>query len=346
MRLIEFEEEPEDMGELACGVPNILVVGCGGAGNNEVNRLNEIGIKGAKTIALNTDSQALHRTVADVKILIGKSITSGMGAGGDPKLGKRCMDVSRPSVESLVRNANLVFITAGMGGGTGTGSAPIVAEIAREQGAIVVAIVTTPFDIERDRLYKAEVGLDELDQFAHSVIVLDNNQLIPQVGNKPVNEAFKVMDNIIAEIIKGITEVITEPSLINLDYNDVKSVMQHGGASTMLYGKALAIDPEDVVETVLSHQLLDVDIRGATGALVHISCSEKLSLMNLQEIADGITQNLDEGANVILGARIDPNLDDEVKVMSIITGLGTYDEPEMDAAQKQNWDKWQIQAVW
>ncbi len=340
-------ERDEDRG---LGVPKILTIGCGGAGNNGINRLASLGIKGAKTIAINTDQQALNRTEADMKILIGKNITRGMGSGGDPKLAKRCLDVSRYSMEKILKGADLVFITAGMGGGTGTGISGEIARMAEEAGAIVIAIVTTPFSIERDRHEKAQRGVEELTHYAHSLIVLDNNRLMELVGNKPIDKAFMVIDQFLAETIKGITEVITEPSLINLDFNDVRSILSHGGWSSLLYGEASDMDPSLVIENALNNPIMQVDISGASGALVHITCGKKLSLLSMQEIADGITDGMDEDANVILGARIDPRLDGTVRVMSIVTGV---DEFLMDtlasngpASKPENWDKWDIPTVY
>ena len=336
--------------ERGLGVPNILVIGCGGAGNNGVNRLAKLGINGAKTIAVNTDQQALAKSDADMKVLIGKNITRGMGAGGDPKLARRCLEVSRWHLEKMMNGADLVFITAGMGGGTGTGISGELARMAEEAGAIVIALVTTPFDIERDRHDKARMGVEELAQYAHSLIVLDNNRLIELVGNKPINQAFLVIDQFLAETIKGITEVITEPSLINLDFNDVRSILSHGGWSSLLYGEASDMDPSLVIDSALNNPIMEVDISGASGALVHITCGKKLSLLSMQEIADGITDGMEEDSNVILGARIDPRLNGTVRVMSIVTGV---DDLLMDdlaangpASKPEDWDKWDIPTVY
>ncbi|HIP16125.1 MAG TPA: cell division protein FtsZ, partial [Methanothermococcus okinawensis] len=219
------------------GKVNILVVGCGGAGNNTIHRLMEMGIKGAETIALNTDKQHLEHINADKKILIGSTLTRGLGAGGYPEIGRKSAELARGVLEDVLKNADLVFVTAGLGGGTGTGSAPVVAEIAKEQGAIVIGVVTYPFKIERARLKKAEEGLERLTEACDTVIVIDNNKLLELVPNLPINDAFKVADEIIANAVKGITETISEKSLINIDYADVKAVMTNGGVAMIGVGE-------------------------------------------------------------------------------------------------------------
>ena len=215
-----------------------VIVGCGGAGGNTVNRLHRIGVKGAETISINTDKQALDAVEADKKLLIGKSITRGLGAGGYPEVAERCAEQARNKLEELLHGADLVFITAGMGGGTGTGSAPVVADVAKKLGAIVVGMVSTPFNVERARLIKGDEGMDKLRRKSDSVIVLDNNRLLKYVPNLPIDQAFSVMDELIAQTVKGISETITQPSLINLDYADVRAIMNAGGVAVMLWGEA------------------------------------------------------------------------------------------------------------
>lgn len=343
------------------GRPNIMVIGCGGAGSNSVTRLYKMGIKGAEIVAVNTDWQALiELTEADKKVLIGKTITQGRGAGGDPSIAKRCVEASRRVFEELLERANLVFITAGLGGGTGTGSAPILAKIAKENGAIVVAIVTTPFELERERKYKAEDGLDELKAYADCVIAIDNNRLVPLVGNKSIEHAFTMIDELIAEIIRGVTETITVPSLINLDFADIKSIIHDGGSATILYGESSLNDIDGVVEIALNNPLFEINCKGARGALVHISSGSNLTLKNAEEIANGITKGLAPDADVILGARLDPDLEDKVRVMSIITSFGNglrrrrkgrnsrYDRRSSSPygmGHVTGWDKWDIPLV-
>ena len=304
------------------GTPRIVIVGCGGAGGNTITRLNKLGVKGAETIAINTDKQALDLVEADNKILIGGSITRGLGAGGYPDVAERCARDSSREIEELVKDADLVFITAGMGGGTGTGSAPIVAEIAKKHNAVVTCMVSTPFNVERARLIKADEGLDKLRTKADSTVVLDNNRLLEFVPNLPINQAFSVMDQLIAETVKGISETITLPSLINLDFADMKTIVDSAGLSVMLWGEA---DEDAGVETIvteaLNHPLLNVDYTGAAGALVHITGGPNMSLKYVQDVAKSLTQDMDCYANVILGARVQPEFEGKCRVMAIMTGV-------------------------
>jgi len=311
----------EDMGE-DFGDPKIVIVGCGGAGNNTINRLYNMGVQGAETIAINTDKQHLEMIQADKKILVGKSLTRGLGAGGYPEVGRRAAELARGTLEEVLKGADLVFITAGMGGGTGTGVAPVVAEIAKQHDAIVVGMVSSPFRVERARAVKAEEGLEELRKAADTAIVLDNNRLLDYVPNLPIEQAFSVMDQLIAETVKGISETITSPSLINLDYADVKTIMGCGGVAVMLVGEARNQDRGDsVVRAALNHPLLDVDYRGATGCLVHITGGPDLTLSEAEEVAEALTYELDDRANVIWGARIHKEYEGRVRVMAIMTGV-------------------------
>ncbi|SNZ12721.1 cell division protein FtsZ [Natronoarchaeum philippinense] len=321
------EEEQRDMEAIAddddeFGDPRIVIVGCGGAGNNTVNRLYNIGVDGAETIAINTDKQHLKMIEADTKILVGKSLTSGLGAGGDPSMGERATEMAQGTIKDVLGNADLVFVTAGMGGGTGTGAAPVVSSIAKEQGAIVVGMVSTPFNVERARTVKAEEGLEKLRDEADSIIVLDNNRLLEYVPNLPIGKAFSVMDQIIAETVKGISETITQPSLINLDYADMTTIMNQGGVAVMLVGETQDKNKtEEVVKDAMNHPLLDVDYRGASGGLVHITGGPDLTLKEAEGIADNITERLEASANVIWGARIQEEYKGKVRVMAIMTGV-------------------------
>ncbi len=310
-------EDAEDF-----GTPKIVVVGCGGGGNNTVNRLYNIGVAGAETIAINTDKIHLDITQADKKILIGKSITRGLGAGGFPEIGRRAAELARGTLEEVLKNANLVFVTAGMGGGTGTGVAPVVAQIAKDQGAIVIGMVTSPFKVERARMVKAEEGLDDLRNCADTVIVLDNNRLLDYVPNLPIDQAFSVMDQLISETVKGISETITQPSLINLDYADVRAIMKGGGLAVMLVGEAKGQDKaKEVVRAALNHPLLDVDTTGATGCLLHITGGPDMSLHEAESVASSLTYELDSHANVIWGARVRKDYEGKVRCMAIMTGI-------------------------
>lgn len=316
------------------GLPRITIVGCGGAGNNTINRLYNIGIEGADTIAINTDKQHLDHIRADKKILVGKTLTRGLGAGGYPETGKKAAELARGTLEEVFKDSDLVFVTAGMGGGTGTGVAPVVAEVAKEQGAIVVGMVSSPFRVERARTFKAEEGLEELRRAADTVIVLDNNRLLDYVPNLPIEQAFSVMDQLISETVKGITETITQPSLINLDYADIRSIMGCGGVAVMLVGDAKGQDKStDVVRTALNHPLLDVDYKGATGSLVHITGGPDMSLKEAEEIAQSLTYELSPDANVIWGARIRDDYEGKIRVMAIMTGVQSAQVlgPQFDA---------------
>jgi len=316
------EEKNMKIDESLFGAPRIMIVGCGGAGGNTITRLKKLGVKGAETIAINTDKMALDLVEADKKILIGKNLTKGLGAGGFPEVGERAARESSAQLEELLAGANLVFICSGMGGGTGTGSAPVVAEIAKKQGAIVTGMVSTPFNVERARLVKADEGLDRLRVAADSTVVLDNNRLLEFVPNLPINQAFSVMDQLIAETVKGIAETITIPSLINLDYADMRAIMNAGGLSVMLWGEAEEDAGVDaIVHEALNHPLLNVDYKGANGALVHITGGPNMSLKYVQDVAKKLTENLDCYANVILGARVQPDFEGKCRVMAIMTGV-------------------------
>ena len=305
------------------GTPRIAIIGCGGAGNNTIHRLCSMGVAGAETIAINTDKQHLDFVQGcNKKILIGKSLTKGLGAGGFPHIGRQAAELDRMMLEEVLKDADLVFVTAGMGGGTGTGASPIIAEVAREEGAIVVGMVSFPFKVERTRRIIAEEGIEELRRAADTVVILDNNRLLNYVPNLPVEQAFSVMDQLIAETVKGISETITLPSLINLDYADVKTIMHCGGVAVMLVGETESQDKShEVVRAALNHPLLDVDYRGATGALIHITGGQDLTLQEAEEIAAALTEEIDPRANVIWGSRVNKDYDSKVKVMAIMTGV-------------------------
>ncbi|MCD6229443.1 MAG: cell division protein FtsZ [Candidatus Diapherotrites archaeon] len=300
----------------------IMVVGCGGAGNNTVSRLTKMGIDSAETIVMNTDAQHLGITEADKKLLIGKTITQGMGAGGYPEIGRKCAEMDRQVIKEALEGCELLFLTAGMGGGTGTGSAPVVAQVAKEMGAIVVSVVTYPFKLERARLKKADEGLRELAKVSDTVIILDNNKLVEYVPNLPMQQAFLVADEIVSKAIKGITDTIMYPSLVNIDFADIRAIMQNGGVATIGLGEAKgAKRVEEVVEKTLSQPLLDVDYRGGTGCLLHITGGDDLALGEITEIGESITLELKDDASVIWGAREDPSMHGGVRVTAIIMGV-------------------------
>ncbi|MHA1208065.1 MAG: cell division protein FtsZ [Candidatus Freyarchaeota archaeon] len=306
------------------GSARILVVGTGGAGNNTVNRIMQIGIQGAKCIAVNTDQQHLDVTNAHLKLLIGKNVTRGLGAGGYPRMGEAAAEESREELTEILSDADLVFVACGMGGGTGTGSAPIIADIAKKMGSIVVGVVTMPFNVERGRIIKAKQGLRKLRYYADTVVVIDNNRLLDLVPNLPIEEAFSVADEILANMVKGITECISIPSLINLDYADVRSILTDGGVAMVGIGEAEGENRvERAVQNALDCPLLDVDIVGATGALIHVTGGSDLTLAEATGVAELITDKMIDDANVIWGARKDPRADGMIRVILILTGVSS-----------------------
>ncbi|MFC2175208.1 cell division protein FtsZ [archaeon] len=304
--------------------PKIVVIGCGGGGSNSVNRIAKSGVSGAELVAINTDHLHLNLVNAAIKkILIGKTVTRGLGAGGYPEIGEKAAEASRPELEAVMSNADLVFLTAGMGGGTGTGAAPVVADIAKQQGAIVVSIVTYPFKMERARMTKADEGIKKLRDAADTVIIIDNNRLVELVPNLPIEQAFAVADEVIARAVKGITETITVPSLINLDYADVRSIMAGGGVSVISVGEAKGGNSRvsEAINSTLKNALLDIDYTGATGVLIHITGGPDLTLGEVNEIGHGLTEAVDPNASVIWGARILPESEGRVEVITIFTGV-------------------------
>jgi cell division protein FtsZ len=303
---------------------NIKVIGCGGAGNNMVNWLYKKGIEGAEIIACNTDQQHLNITEADKKFLIGKEITRGLGCGGFPKKGTEAAKESIVAIKESLKESDMVFICAGMGGGTGTGASHVIAQVARDCGAIVIGTVTMPFSIERARIDKAEFGLRQLRQVSDTVVVIDNNRLVQIAGNLPVQQAFAVANELIATMIKGIVETIAVPSLVNLDYADVKAIMTGGGVAAIGVGSSDTNNRvEEAVKGALSNPLLDINYEGATGAIIHVAGGPDLTLDEISKIGELVTETMDTDANVIWGARIDEEMKGKVTVMTIITGVNS-----------------------
>ncbi len=305
--------------------PKIAVIGCGGAGCNAINRLAKMNIHGAQLSAINTDKQHLAMIDDEVTtVLIGKSVTRGLGAGGYPEIGAKAAEVSKTELTQLLDGVDMLFISAGMGGGTGTGSAPVVAEIAKEMGAIVVSIVTYPFSLERSRLIVAEAGIEKLSKFSDTVVVIDNNRLVELVPNLPIQDAFKVADELIARTVRGITETITQPSLINLDFADIRSVMTGSGLSLIAVGESQSVDKvHDAVEDTLSNTLLNVDIAGASGVLIHITGGPELTLGEANEVGELLTEKIDAKAQVIWGARVDNTFQNKIEIIAIFTGVNS-----------------------
>ncbi len=304
------------------GYCRILVIGVGGAGNNAVTRLMEMGIAGAECIAMNTDAVHLDASRAHEKMLIGKKLTRGLGVGGNPKLGKAAIEESKKSVEVMLADADIVFITAGLGGGTGTGAAPIIAEMARRNGAITVGVVTTPFRIEKGRIEYAAHALTEMRRQCDTVVVIDNNKLMQLVPQLPINEAFRVADQVLANMIKGIVETISTPSLVNLDFADFKTIVRRGGVAVVGVGQSDAPNrAEEAVKDALNNPLLDVDYMGATGALIHVSGDNQMTMEEANRVGEIITEMMDDNALVIWGARVNPELNGMLKVTLLMTGV-------------------------
>ncbi|MBI1936042.1 cell division protein FtsZ [Candidatus Woesearchaeota archaeon] len=304
------------------GHANIKVIGVGGSGNNMVGWLYKKGVKGAEIIACNTDKQHLGIIDADKKFLIGKGVTRGLGCGGFPERGSEAAKESIPELKESVKGADMVFVCAGMGGGTGTGAAPVVAKLAKETGSIVIGTVTMPFKIERARVDKAEFGLHQLRQVSDTVIVIDNNRLVQIAGNLPIQQAFAVANELVATMIKGIVETISVPSLVNLDYADVKAIMQNGGVAVIGVGSSDTNNRvEEAVKGALANPLLEVDYHGATGALIHVVGGPDMTLDDINKVGEIATESLDEDANVIWGARVSEDMKGRITVMTIITGV-------------------------
>ncbi len=305
---------------------NIYVVGVGGGGNNSVDRLSRMGVHGAQTIAVNTDKEHLEHKTADKKMLIGRSYNRGRGAGGDPNVGKECAESASGGFKKLFSDADLVFLTTGLGGGTGTGAAPVITEIARRSGAMVIDIVTLPFSVEGNRKSLAWRGVQKIENYANSTIILDNDRLLEVSPDIPLDQGFGLMDSVISNLVKGVTETMTKQSLINLDFNDLRSVLGGGGYSTLMTGEAHSKEPEKVVKDAEGNPFLDADYRGAKKALIHLTGgSNSLSVKKMNDIVGMMTSKLDSRAGVIVGARIDNECKDKIKLMSIITGLKEQD---------------------
>jgi cell division protein FtsZ len=303
---------------------NIKVIGVGGAGNNMVGWLYKKGIKGAEIIATNTDHQHLNITGADRKYLIGKDCTRGLGCGGFPSKGAEAAQESLIMVKDSLKGSDMVFVCAGMGGGTGTGASPVVAQVAKDTGAIVIGTVTMPFNIERARCDKAEFGLQQLRQVCDTVIVIDNNRLVQIAGNLPIQQAFSVANELVATMIKGIVETIAVPSLVNLDYADVKAIMSNGGVAAIGVGSSDTNNRvEEAVKGALSNPLLDISYEGATGALIHVTGGPDMTLDDVSKIGELVTESLDDDANVIWGARVAEEMKGKLTVMTIITGVNS-----------------------
>jgi cell division protein FtsZ len=306
------------------GAARIVVLGIGGGGSNAVNRMIQSGVRGVEFVAINTDTQALARSEAGVRIRIGEKITRGLGAGGVPGVGEKAAEESAEQIAELVRDADMVFIAAGMGGGTGSGGAPIVAQISKDSGALTVGVVTKPFTFEgRQRAKNADEGIANLRDRVDTLITIPNDRLLQVIDRKTtLEQAFMEVDDVLRQGIQGISELITEPGLINLDFADVKSIMMDSGGALMAIGRGTGdTRAQDAARMAISSPLLDVSMEGARGVLLNITGGQDLALSEINEAADVVAQAADPEANIIFGAVIDPRIENEVKITVIATGF-------------------------
>jgi len=318
---VQVDEELQKV--LANQKAAIKVVGAGGGGNNTVNRMTEIGIIGAETISVNTDAQDLLYTNCDKKILIGKEVTSGMGAGSDPKIGEEAARESEHELKTSLSKSDMVFVTCGMGGGTGTGSAPVIAEVAKKLGALTVGIVTMPFTMEGHRRYEnAVIGLEKLEHVVDTLIVIPNDKLLELAPDLPLHTAFKVADEILTNAVKGIAELVTKAGLVNLDFADIRAVMGKGGVALIGVGESDTDSRAmEAVEKAVNNPLLDVDITGANGALINVAGGKDMTLNEAKQVVETVSERLSDDARVIWGAQIYDDLENTIRVMLIVTGV-------------------------
>lgn len=306
------------------GYAKIRVVGIGGAGNNAVNRMVESGLTGVEFIAINTDKQALYLSKAHHKIQIGEKITKGLGAGAYPEVGKKAADENREEIAQVLKGADLVFITAGMGGGTGTGAAPIVAEVAKELGSLVVGVVTKPFSFEgKRRMQNAELGLAEMKPRVDTMIVVPNDRLL-DISERRTSmlEAFRIADDVLRQGVQGISDLITIPGLVNLDFADVKTIMEEKGMAHMGVGRSSGENRAiEATKQAIQSPLLETTIEGARGVLINITGGSDLGIFEVNAAAELVTEAADPDANIIFGAVIDEGMHEEIRVTVIATGF-------------------------
>jgi len=302
----------------------IKVIGVGGGGQNAVNRMIEEGIEGVEFIATNTDAQALSLSRAPTRVRLGDKLTRGLGAGGDPEIGRKAAEESADELYNVLKGADMVFVTAGMGGGTGTGAAPVVAQVSKECGALTIGVVTRPFTFEGGRRSQsAETGIGKMKEHAHTLISIPNDRLL-QIADKKasLNDAFRLADDVLRQGIQGISELITVPGLINLDFADVRAIMSEGGAALMAVGRGTGDDrAKNAAEQAISSQLLDITIDGARGVLFNVTGGSNLTLFEVNQAAAIIRETAHPDVNMIFGAVIDPQMGDEVRVTVIATGF-------------------------
>lgn len=325
--MLEFDIDLEQLAQ-------IKVIGVGGGGSNAVNRMIENGVKGVEFITVNTDAQALHLAKSEHKLQIGDKLTRGLGAGANPEVGHKAAEESREIIMNQLKGSDMVFVTAGMGGGTGTGAAPVIAEIARECGALTVGVVTRPFTFEgRKRSGQAELGIEALKEKVDTLIVIPNDRLLEIVDKKtPMLEAFREADNVLRQAVQGISDLIAVPGLINLDFADVKTIMTYRGSALMGIGIAVGENrAAEAARKAIMSPLLETSIDGARGVIMNITGGSNLSLYEVNEAAEIVISASDPDVNMIFGAMIDEDLKDEIKVTVIATGF----EPKPSAASRR-----------
>lgn len=325
--MLDFEVDMHDFA-------NIKVVGCGGGGSNAVNRMIVEGLRNVEFIAINTDKQALMLSHANQKIQVGEKLTKGLGAGANPEIGKKAAEESREEIEEAIKGADMVFITAGMGGGTGTGAAPVVAEIAKSLGILTVGVVTKPFPFEgRRRMKHAEMGIENLKEKVDTLVTIPNERLLSMVDKKTtLLESFKFADDVLRQGVQGISDLITIPGLVNLDFADVRAVMLDKGLAHMGVGTGTGDNrAQDAAKQAISSPLLETSIVGATGVLLNVTGGADLGLLEINEAAEIVQEAADPDANIIFGAVIDETLKDEIRITVIATGF----EEEIRRIQKQ-----------
>ena len=318
-----IDEELEEL--VAKQRAKIKVIGTGGGGNNTIDRMTDVGIIGAETIAVNTDAQDLLYTNADVKILIGKELTGGLGAGSIPKVGEDAAKESEHDIKAKIQGSDIVFITCGLGGGTGTGSAPVIAEISKKLGILTIGVVTIPFAMEGQRRYENAIsGLEKLENTVDTLIVIPNDKLLELCPGLPLHTAFKVADEILTNSVKGVAELITKTGLVNLDFADIKTVMCNGGVAMIGVGES---DSEnratESVEKAINNPLLDVDISGASGALINVSGGPNMTLEEAKKVVETVSERIDVDARIIWGAQISEDLGNTIRTLLIVTGVNS-----------------------
>lgn len=320
----KFTEADEELRQiLESRKTQIKVVGCGGAGNNTITRLMQVGIVGAETVAINTDAQDLLYTDADKKILIGKELTAGLGAGADPHIGMEAARENKDDIKRAIQGADMVFLTCGLGGGTGTLSISVVAEVAKKLGALTVAIVTLPFAMEgKQRLENAREGLESLEGLVDTLIVIPNDKLLEIVPDVSLMTAFKVCDEVLVNAVKGIAELVTKPGLVNRDFADIRAIMREGGLAMIGIGESDTDNRAfEAVEKALNNPLITVDIQGAKGALISVMGGPDITLREAQQIVEAVSTKISPDAKIIWGAQVSKELGDTVRTLLILTGV-------------------------